>query len=383
MTEQARVEAAEAEVQRMRAALDLEVDRRIIAEAERAALRSVIAAMPVGLAYVDHTMAFKWVNETWAEAFGLSPAGFVGKTFVELNFGSLTVSLLREMLNSDHPIMARIPAIVTRDSRSWDLTAVPVLESGLKGIVIAIDVSQQQEVAATQAAQISRLAEIDRFKSDLIRIVSHELRTPLTSIAGYAEFLSDDLQSADAPHYVHAIQEAERRITAIVSDLIDSTAVEAGKVRLSKESVDLSALVKDTLRALLPQSMAADVDTIMAPNEPLEVFADRDRIAQVLFNLLGNAIKFTPPGGHVGVEVAATGAEARVTVSDSGPGIPDAELPFLFEKFHQVDSSTRRPKGGLGLGLYISKSLIEAHGGRIGAESKVGKGSRFWFTLPL
>ncbi len=378
-----RVAVAEAEVKRLKAALKLEVQSRIIGEAERADLRSVINAMPIGLAYVDHTMAFKWVNVTWAKAFGLSPADFKGKTFAELNFGKLTVSLLGGMLDAENPILVRMPAVVVWDAKSWDLTAVPVLDSGLKGIVMAIDVSQQEENAANQRAQISRLAEIDRFKSDLISIVSHELRTPLTSIAGYAEFLSDDLQSEEAPRYVDAIQDAERRISAIVTDLVDSTALESGKMRLAKEPIDLPALVKDTLRAFVPQSEAADVDSFMTTNDPLEVVADRDRISQVLFNLIGNAIKFTPPGGNVTIEVATEGDDAKVSVRDSGQGIPEADLPLVFEKFHQVDSSSSRPKGGLGLGLYISRSLIDAHGGQIGVESTPGEGSCFWFTLPL
>lgn len=376
-------DSAEAEVKRLRAELDLEVDRRIIAEAESAAFRSVIEAMPIGLAYLDSTMAFKWVNTTWAKAFHLAPTDFLGKAYSELNFGNLTVSLLRGMLEAEHPIVVTMPAVLARDARTWDLTAVPVLEAGLKGIVIAIDVSEREETAAAQSAQIRRLAEIDRFKSDLISIVSHELRTPLTSIAGYAEFLADDLEAAAAPQYVEAIQVAERRISAIVTDLIDSTALESGKVRLAKDLFDLPDLVKDTLRALLPQSTAAEVDSIMKTCEPLAVRADRDRIAQVLFNYLSNAIKFTPPGGHVTIEIASVGEEARVTVGDTGAGIAEAECGRLFEKFHQADSSTSRPKGGLGLGLYISRRLIEAHGGRVGVESTVGQGSRFWFTLPL
>jgi len=231
-----------------------------------------------------------------------------------------------------------------------------------------------------------KLRELDRLKSDFINSASHELRTPLTSIKGYSEFLEDGIGgelTAQQELFVTQIQQSADRLQFLVEDLLDFARLEAGTFRLSPQEADLSRVVEKGLSSLLPQASDSKL-TLEAevPTDPMILRMDPKRIEQVLFNLVGNAIKFTPAGGRIRVSVAPREAEFELAIQDTGVGIPPEHLPRLFEKFFQVDPTNTREHSGAGLGLAISKSLIEAHGGRIGVESQPGEGSTFWFTLP-
>jgi signal transduction histidine kinase len=224
-------------------------------------------------------------------------------------------------------------------------------------------------------------------KGDFIGMISHELRTPLTAIAGYAECLEDDLAgtlTAPQREFVRAIQAGEGRIRAIVEDLLDFARLEAGTFKLACQPTDVVAVTRAELALLEPVAAAAHVqlDVQMAASS-LTVQADPMRLSQVLLNLIGNAVKFTPAGGKVSVEVGADGSDARVRVRDTGIGIAPEHLDKVFDRFFQVDAGATRVRGGAGLGLAIAKSLVERQGGRIGVESEVGQGTTFWFTLPL
>jgi len=230
------------------------------------------------------------------------------------------------------------------------------------------------------------LQELDRLKGDFLNAASHELRTPLVSIMGYAEFLEDGMGGPITPDqhaFVREIQTGAERLQRLVDDLLDFARLEAGGFRLDPQETDLSAAIAKVSRSLLPQATAKGVTlNLDLPEGPLEVRLDERRIEQVLLNLVGNALKFTAAGGAVTIRVGADGDELRVEVSDTGIGIDASQLPRLFEKFYQVDPSTTRSYGGTGLGLSIAKALVEAHGGAIGVESELGRGSVFWFTLP-
>ena len=217
-------------------------------------------------------------------------------------------------------------------------------------------------------------------------MVSHELRTPLNFITGFASILEDEVSgplNAEQHAHIERILDGGERLLGLVNDLLDYARLEAGNFRADPVPLALAPLVDRVIADLQPLArqrrltLARDV----SPGLPVTL-ADPLRLEQVLYNLIGNAIKFTPEGGSVHVAAAAEGERVRLSVIDTGIGIPPEALPRLFDRFYQVDSSPTRPFGGTGLGLAITRSLIEVMNGEIGVESEVGKGSTFWFTLP-
>ena len=242
------------------------------------------------------------------------------------------------------------------------------------------------EQAQEQRRQLEKLEEIDGLKRDFLNAASHELRTPLTSIIGYCEFLEDELGgplSGVQREFVDRIREGSQRLSQIVDDMLDFARLEAGAFRLVPQQVDIVGLVAREMALLRPQARRAGVNLeVVLPEAPLPMRVDRMRVGQVLLNLAGNAIKFTPEGGTVTVTLERAADGVRVRVADTGIGIPAEQIEQVFEKFYQVDRGTTRRHGGTGLGLAISKALVEAHGGEIGAASTPGVGSTFWFTLP-
>jgi PAS domain S-box-containing protein len=249
------------------------------------------------------------------------------------------------------------------------------------------DVSERNALLDQLATQNRRLRELGEQRDLFMHVVSHELRTPLTSVMGYLEFMEEGVGgalSAEQAGFVREIAASTNRMIRLVDDLLDAARAEAGGFRLERRPIDLGELARETARQLEPQARARDVALVVeAPASPLRVSADPERVRQVLLNLLGNGMKFTPAGGQVRVRAAAEPGWARVCVTDTGPGIAPEHLGRLFEPYFQVAERGQAARGGLGLGLFIAKGLIAAHGGAIGAENAPGAGARFWFTLPL
>ena len=231
-----------------------------------------------------------------------------------------------------------------------------------------------------------RLKEVDRLKSQFLANMSHELRTPLNSIIGFSRVI---LKGIDGPiteqqrQDLEAIFNSGQHLLGLINDILDISKIEAGKMELVFEPTDLQEIIRGVMSTAialvkdkpieLQQSVPADLPTVIA---------DGRRVRQVLLNLVSNAAKFTDQG-FIRVEAKVEGDDVVISVSDSGIGIPPEKLPHIFEAFTQVDASPSRKYGGTGLGLTISKSFIELHGGRIWVESELGKGSTFTFTLPI
>jgi histidine kinase len=229
-----------------------------------------------------------------------------------------------------------------------------------------------------------QLEQVETMRRRLIGDVAHELRTPLTSIKGSAEGLMDGVLPASTETYSQIHAEAER-LSRLVDDLQELSRVEARAVQLDICSSDATALVQTVTKRLRHQFDEKQVIlTLSLPHDPVLVLADEDRIIQVLTNLIGNALQYTPPDGTVTVSVERDKTEARFFVRDTGYGIPAEHLVHIFDRFYRVDKSRSRAHGGSGIGLTIVKHLVEAHGGEIRAESAgENKGSVFIFTLPL
>ncbi len=267
--------------------------------------------------------------------------------------------------------------------------AVKVIHLGSQPRILAIarDITGRKRMEAALHEQNSRLQELDALKSNFISTVSHELRTPLATIMGYTEFLEEQIGghlSPDQRSFVSQILLGARRLELLVDDLLDFARLESGSLRMNCQESDLVQNVREVAESFVPLARAKSIALhVRLPEQPLPLRVDGVRIAQVITNLLSNALKFTPPGGEISLSLACTAEAACLEVQDSGIGISREHHPYIFERFYQVDPSTTRIHGGAGLGLPISKALIEAHGGRIGVRSQEGQGSTFWFTLPL
>ncbi len=248
--------------------------------------------------------------------------------------------------------------------------------------------SQQEILAMNEAlaAANAQLMELDRMKDAFISMVTHELRTPLTVISGTSELLEAGIYGGLAPEQAEQIRQIAfqaDRLRGLVNDLLDLSKMAAGMMRLRREPLDAYSLAEAVVQQLVTLAARGGVLLRNQVRHDLpEIDCDGQRIEQVLTNLISNAIKFTPAGGQILVSATAEADHLRFCVADTGQGIPPEALPRIFDKFFQVQSNTETGKIGTGLGLSIVKHLVELHGGEVSVESEVGKGSRFYFTVP-
>jgi signal transduction histidine kinase len=246
-------------------------------------------------------------------------------------------------------------------------------------LVVSLVVSNTAEALhrARQAAENRVQA-----RSEVLGVVAHDLRNPISAIASSTELLLEvDLPDQQRRELLEVCQRAAKRMNRLVGDLLDATQVQAGHLSLQLTDVEVAALLHDVaIASLNPANEKSLTLEVVDPPAGLVVRADQDRVMQAIGNLIGNAVKFTEPGGRVTVSAKPVRDEVELRVQDTGPGIPAEAIPHLFERFWQGDSGDRR---GIGLGLAIAKGIVEAHGGRINVESEVGSGTSFTFTLPL
>lgn len=232
---------------------------------------------------------------------------------------------------------------------------------------------------------ITRFREAEEVKSTFISVISHELKTPVALIKGYAATLRREDAQWDAETIregLAVIEEEADRLTNLIDNLLDASRIQAGGLKLECEEIQLPALVQRVAEGFQLQT-AAHTIVVDFPEDLPPVWADRERVRQVLANLLSNAIKYSPGGGTIRIGGWTEGEYVTVYVADEGIGIPEEEQTRLFDRFYRVDSTLRRGTKGAGLGLYLARALVEAHGGRIWVHSKPGQGSTFFFTLPI
>jgi len=253
----------------------------------------------------------------------------------------------------------------------------------IPGNVAAGDLDELAQLALSFNRMAAQLARTEAMRRQLIGDVSHELRTPLTAIKGSLEGLMDGVLPATPETYQQIHREASR-LQRLVEDLQELSRVEARAYELHPRRLSPRALLEQAASRLRYQFSEKGVSLeVRTPERLPDVWADEDRIQQVLTNLLGNALRYTPAGGAVTLEAQPARGEVRFQVRDTGVGISPEHLPHLFDRFYRVDKSRSRERGGSGIGLTIAKHLVEAHGGRIWAESAGrGQGSTFVFTLP-
>jgi two-component system sensor histidine kinase ResE len=258
-------------------------------------------------------------------------------------------------------------------NRTLAVSMAPLRDSGqdMTGVVMVV-------------RDISKENQLENMRRDFVANVSHELRTPLTLIQGYAEALEEGLAVDEEARQemVGIIREETNRLKRLVSDLLDLSKMQSGNLQLTLNSINLPSLLERATHPFRPLAREQKIQLKLQLGQQLpEIIGDEDRLAQVLINLLDNALRYTPEGGAIELGVAAKGKGVEIWVQDSGSGISPQEVPYIFERFFKVDKSRRRDSAGTGLGLAIAKSIIQAHGGTFRVESELGKGTGFFIGL--
>lgn len=330
----------------------------------------------------------------------LKPTGAVVQHFSQKNTKPLLADELRDLLqqNPKAPYQHLISELEVLDAavalpiRVKDrLIGILVIGPRLSGDIFGSGDLQFLDIAAKQTAtaiEKSRFYEDDQLKSEFVSIASHELLTPAAAIEGYLSMILDEKMAKVDPKaegYLKKVQSSARRLSELVTDLLSISRIESGRIVINKKPVEVSPIINQVIGELKVKADQAKVGLgYLAPTQPIpKVLADPDRLAQIITNLISNAIKYNRPGGQVQLTVGTDRRFVIFQVADNGIGIGSEHLPHLFEKFYRVqDDSAAAEKVGTGLGLYITRSIIELQGGRIGVKSVLGKGSVFSFTLP-
>jgi PAS domain S-box-containing protein len=337
--------------------------------------RSILEAVGEGIVGVDENGRIVFVNRAAATMLGWRASELEGRRACATLCGAQHDDCVIDMVMALGEVVSHAETqYVRRNGHTFpvEITAAPKAgPTGATGAVIAFrDITERQAM--------------DRMKREFVGVVSHELRTPLTAIRGSLEVLADG-DAGELPKQAQlAVDMAVRgseRLTRLVNDILDVERLDAGSFDVRPSPQDVMPLVASTIDSLRPWAQEHGV-TLIADVVSGRASCDADRLTQALTNLVGNAVKFTPPGKAVEVVVQPRGRDVLFSVRDEGRGIPREQLDSIFDRFHQVESSDGRNKGGTGLGLTISKSIVERHGGHIVVESTVGIGSTFRFSLP-
>ena len=343
------------------------------AQQEKVHLSVILENMVEGVLAVDTEGQVVAINSSAEAILGVRRAEVLGKNFIESVFNHRLHEMLERAIEKHGMISGEIE-IRRPDARILKVNAVgtQAAESSVSGILVFHDITQ--------------IRRLERLRRDFVANVSHELKTPITSIKGFIEtLLGGALKNpAQSEHFLKMMDEDAQRLFRLVQDLLDLSRIESGETQLKLACCDLAAETDKVFGKIrfLADERGVRLESALDRARSPKVSADRDKLSQVLLNLIENAIKFNKREGLVTVEAESADGQVRVTVRDTGIGIPEAALPRIFERFYRVDASRSREEGGTGLGLAIVKHIIEAHGGTIACTSSMGRGSVFTFTLP-
>ncbi|MEY2563146.1 MAG: hypothetical protein QOH88_1339 [Verrucomicrobiota bacterium] len=338
-----------------------------------------------------HAIVMSW-NKGAERIFGYTAEEMIGQ--------SITKLLPPDRLDEEVHILARLhrgervehfeTVRRRKDGRLIDvsLTISPVRDA--TGVIvgaskIARDITEQKEALRKLAEVHEQLKRADTMKAEFLATLSHELRTPLNAILGWVQILKNGATPDDLAQGVPIIERNVRAQAQLIEDLLDMSRIEAGKVSLDIQPVDLTEIVNTSIETLRPAAQGKEIRLTSAFSSIGGiVVGDKNRLQQILWNLLTNAVKFTPKGGRVHVVIERSNSHVDLSVTDSGQGIAPEFLGEVFDRFRQADSSTTRPHAGLGLGLSIVKHLTELHGGTVRVRSGgIGLGATFTISLPL
>lgn len=330
----------------------------------------LVRALPIGVILVDRSARVEFANAAAGAIFGFDAAR-VGGHIIEAIQSVEFESRISEALRGDASV-APFELTGRQGARTYRVSVYPLVDRGEEPSRVVVFAEDQTD-----------LVRLDRARKEFLSNVSHELRTPLASIKLMIEtvVMAHDDETADL-FLPQALAQVDR-LAELVQQLLDQTRAESGALVLNLREVELEDVAGPIVGSFEPQASNKGVELQLLPVRPVRVEADADRLAQIFVNLIDNAIRHTPSGGRVKVELDARGSDAVVRVRDNGAGIPYRDLPRIFERFYVVDRSRTRESGGSGLGLAIVKGIVDAHGGSISAQSTLGRGTTVTIRIPI
>ncbi len=332
----------------------------------------VVRALPLGVIMVDRTAHVTFANRAASTIFGFDPSRAVGAHLLQ---SVPNVELERRVDEALRGEASLAPLIVAgRDAkRTYAVSTYPLPEGdGFSAAGALIFADDQTEAIA-----------LARARNDFISNVSHELRTPLASIKLMLETVIESPDDEAGDLFLPQALTQIDRLASLVGRLLEQARAQSGQLQLNLRDVELDSVVQPILTSFEPQAASKGVSLTFRALRPVRVEVDPDRFAQVAVNLVDNALRHTPSGGKVDVEVDAEGPQAIIRVRDTGIGIPYKDLPHIFERFYVVDRSRARDISGAGLGLSIVKQIVDAHGGSVVAASMLGRGTTFTVRVPM
>jgi two-component system phosphate regulon sensor histidine kinase PhoR len=339
---------------------------------ERTRVEAIIAAMTDAVVATDRSESVRLLNRAAEDLLDVDRRTALGRRAGDVFSAPRLAGMLHEAAALGRVTAEELPPGSAGD-RVVETHCAPIrAEDGTVTGAVAV------------LRDVTELRQTERLRRELTANVSHELRTPLTSIKGFAETLLEGAMQDDVTcrRFLAIIDGETDRLVKLVDDLLDLSLLESKRLTLELKPVDVSVLVAHTVDKLRPLAQTQRLTLHQSAPPGIVVSADADRLEQVLTNLVDNALKYTPEGGRVDVQVAAANGEIEVLVNDSGRGIGPEDLPHVFERFYRADRSRTRGSGGTGLGLAIAKHIVEAHGGRISVSSQPNAGTTFKVTLP-
>jgi len=341
-------------------------------EQEKAKLDAVIMHMFEGIMVVDEKGVVQLMNPSLRKAF-LIDIPVHGRRAVEVVRNSILSEMLGDLLAGKERIISHELVLTFPDERVIQVNGV------------AISTLNKIDGAVLVFHDITELRRLEKVRQDFVANVSHELRTPVASIKGYAETLlsgaMDDKQALK--EFLGTIHENSDRLVNLINDLLDLARIESGRMKISPVAMEAAPVILRCLHILEKTVQDKKLSVSMElPDKMSRVLADEARFSQVVLNILDNAVKYTPEGGSIFVKARVHDKMVQFDVTDTGIGIPEQDLPRIFERFYRVDKARSRDLGGTGLGLSIVKHIVLAHGGEVWASSQLGRGTTFSFTLP-
>ncbi|OIO36601.1 MAG: hypothetical protein AUJ74_01870 [Candidatus Omnitrophica bacterium CG1_02_44_16] len=351
-------------------AQDIENKIRLI-KTQNQKLSAIFNSMIEGVIVVEKGGRIVSINSTVEKIFGVLNRDIEGRIFLEVVRNNDIAEVINTILKNGKPISKEV-TLIYPVRRIFEVNATPIFDNDvINGCLVVIH-------------DITEIRKLETVRSDFVANVSHELKTPLTSIKGFVETLLEGAidDKKNNRNFLEIIQSHAERLNNLVDDLLSLAYFESKEMLLRKSSFNLNQQLQEVLAGFKTRSKKGNIDIKNGLGPGISVFADKDRIEQVFTNLIDNAIKFNRENGTIRIYAQEAGDKVKVYVEDSGIGIPEKDIPRIFERFYRVDKARSRELGGTGLGLSIVKHIIELHNGSVGVESAEGLGSKFWFTLP-